>query len=261
MRHWHEYTLIAVVALVSGCDALPGIRDTEDRPPSLSAFDFSPRTVDISLLEPSDIEDGFTDVEVTFSVAVDDGGEDDVDSVYYVVRPPLRSSTPVAGGFLQPAGGDQFSAVSTLSLPVGQPGNYVLLVYAADRQGQLSNQVQGNFFLDATNAAGNPPVVEQVDAIPEVMTPPGTLVIVATVSDPEGLVNVLRVEITLPDGQKFGMSDDGQTLGDAIAGDGRYTAAFNVASGLPPGVQVFQVQAFDRNGNASAVVDRPVTFQ
>ena len=253
--------LVVSVAVFWGCDAVPGVRDASDLPPAVSDFDFSPRTVDISQLDPQDLADGLTDVNLNVSVAVDGGPEGDVDSVYFVVRPPLRTGMPVATGVLLPVGDGRYEAASTVTLPVGQPGNYVVVVYASDQQGQLSNQVQGNLFLDATNAVGNPPIVEQVEAFPEVMTPPGTLVIVATVSDPEGLLNILRVEITTPTDQKFAMADDGESLGDEVADDGRYTAAFNVSSGLPPGVQVFKVQAFDRNGNVSNVVDRPVTIQ
>ncbi len=248
---------LAACLLLSSCDAVPGVRDLGDTPPAISDLSFSPTVIDISQIDPSDIVDGEFDVSLQISATVEAG---DLDSVYFVVRPPLRSGTPVAVGTLGAASASRYSVSETLRLPVGQPGNYTVVVYAADAAGQLSNQVQGNLLLDATNAPGSPPEITLVEAFPEVLTPPATLFIVATVTDPDGAVNVLRVQIKTPSGESFNMFDDGDTAGDAEAGDGKWTAAFNVPVGSPAGPAVFELQAFDRNGNESAVVQKTVTI-
>lgn len=251
--------MLLVAALQSGCDTSPGVRDLGDSPPRVTSLEFSPRVVDIALADPSDLADGELDVALSISVDVEDAAGGAVDSVHYVIRRPLRTSVPLATGTLANAGGSSFSANRTVTLPVGQPGNYTIVVYASDALGQLSNQVQGNLLLDATNAPGNPPAIERVDASPVQIRPPGTLVIVATVSDPEGLPNILRVEITVDGGDTFNMVDDGESLGDDAAGDGKWSAAFQVPAGVQPGVQRFFLQAFDRNGNESEVAEISVT--
>ncbi len=255
-------TLLIIAVLVGvGCDTVPGTRDLSDAPPRVSTLEFSPRIIDLATVNPADIDDGNLPVTLSISVDVDGGATGDISAVNYVVRPPLRSSIPIASGTLEATSGNTFSASATLTLPVGQPGNYTVVVYAADGLGQLSNQAVGNLLLDASNAPGSPPVIESVESSPEPITPPAVLIIVANVTDPDGVANLLRVEIKTPNGQTFNMYDDGETLGDQVAGDGRFTAAFDVPVGVPAGVQVFELQAFDRNGNESAVVEKPVTIQ
>jgi len=248
--------VLAAGVIFTACDTTPGARDLDNLPPQLSELDFTPRVVDLGT---ATVDNGEVDIAFTVSVRAEDA-YDDLDSVSYVVRPPLRSSEPSARGVLEPSGGGLFTANATLQLAAGLPGNYTVVVYATDRLGQLSNQVQGNLLLDDSNATGSPPVIDAVVSIPEPINPPTTLFVVATVSDPDGLVNILRVEITTPAGDTFSMFDDGEQLGDQVAGDGDYTAAFDVPAGVPEGVQTFEIRAFDRNGNQSEVVEHPVTI-
>jgi hypothetical protein len=78
------------------------------------------------------------------------------------------------------------------------------------------------------------------------------------VSDPDGLNNLLSVVVRTPNGSELEMFDDGASLGDEVAGDGRYTATFDVPQ-AEPGTFTFEFQAFDRFGLSSEIVTRDVT--
>ena len=86
------------------------------------------------------------------------------------------------------------------------------------------------------------------------------LSLIAAVTDPDGLGNISQVVVRTPNGQEWPMFDDGRSLGDEMAGDGRFTASFEVPQATP-GTQTFRFQAFDRTGLASPVVEKAVTIE
>ncbi len=143
-----------------------------------------------------------------------------------------------------------------IDLPRGGIGRYEVVVFATDTTGGLSNQARGALLFEV--AEGRPPVIVRIEA-PETFTPPGTLTLVAEVSDPDGLSNIRQVLVTTPNGAELSMFDDGATQEDESAGDGRYTASFNVPS-ASPGPQVFRFRAVDRSGLTSETVEATITI-
>ncbi len=241
--------------LLGACDAAPGPGSPAGRPPVVSDLAFSPRSVSPEAL--GDQGAGATvQIPVTLSVsAIDVDGR--VQEVGYVVQSPRIGALTVAEGALAAAGANRYTASFTLPVGRGEVGKYTILVYAVDDEGLLGNDARGllNYM-----ASGRPPSIVSVAASPPVIRPPTTLKIEVTVDDPDGVQTVVRVVGTTPNGSAFTLFDDGRTQGDAAAGDGRFTATFNVDRATP-GVQTFSFKAFDLTGLESASVEKPITVE
>lgn len=244
---------LALVALgaalaLAGCDSVTDGQPLDGRPPEVSDFALSPDSVDFDAALDGD------SAAVTLALtarAADPDGE--VAYARYTVTGPFAGT--IAQGAMEPAGDGSYAATASFRLGRDQRGRYSVLVYAVDDGGLLSNQARGIFTL--AGAGLGPPVVEEVEG-PAEFRPPGTLRFVVTVSDPDGLGDVARVELTAPAGGVFQLFDDGATFGDEAAGDGRYTASFDVPEAAP-GAQTFVFRAFDRDGLASEDVAFTVT--
>lgn len=240
----------------AGCDSGPGPEALGRRPPVVSDLTYTPQRVDLETLPDDRFVDGEVQVPLAFSVVVRDP-DGPVEEVTFLIKAPLQVDRALDVGTLTAAGDGRYEAAVTLSVPTGEIGDYAVIIYAVDADGLLSNQVRGTVTLFSS---GEAPVIEEVQAIPEVLTPPAELTLIATVSDPDGLENIARVTGQAPAGFVFEMFDDGRSQGDATAGDGRYTARFDVPSATP-GVQTFSFQAVDRSGLSSEIVTKDVTIQ
>ena len=242
---------IAMALLVAGCDSAVEPGPAGDRPPEVSNIAIAPDTVVIS-----ESSTGCEDITTSLHVAADaHDAERALDRVPYAVLSPQRGAAPIAEGQLASVGDSRYAADTTITLPGGGIGRYTVLVYAVDGAEQLSNEVRGGLIL---TGEGSPPVIEEVIA-PSQINPPTTLRFVVVVSDPNCLSNIAEVVVTLPNGQQVALFDDGETSGDEAAGDGRYTATFNVPGEQEPVTQTFIFQAFDRTGLASDTVAVDVT--
>lgn len=247
-----------MLGTVAACDSAPGAASDpfDQRPPVLTDLQVSPEQVVLEELPPEQIEGETVRVPLTVSAEVSDP-DDDLVGLSYVVFPALGGSEALLRGPLEPASDGRYAASGMLVLPASAVGDYVVQVRGVDAAGLVSNEVRSVFAFTSTN---EPPVIEAVEATPDPLTPPATLVLIATVSDPNGLGNIARVTGRTPSGFDFELFDDGQSSGDATAGDGRFTASFDVPSATP-GVQTFTFQAFDRLGAASEVFEKDVTIQ
>lgn len=244
------------VLILGGCDSAPGPSSLDGSPPLLSEFAFSPSHVVLNQLPPDRVDGDVVRIPVAFEVTVSDL-DGDIDRLGYIVQSPVRQNVPLAEGTIDVPGPGRYEGSAEIRIPKGEVGTYTLLVYAVDREARMSNEVRGTlrFF-----AEGAPPVVVRVEADPEVVRPPTTFRLVATVTDPDGLENISRVTLTTPNGATRAMFDDGRSSGDETAGDGRFTASFDVPA-ASPGVQTFRVQAFDRTGLASEVVEKQIRVE
>ncbi|MEM1043259.1 MAG: choice-of-anchor X domain-containing protein [Bacteroidota bacterium] len=241
---------LAALFALAGCDSATDPQPLGGRPPEVSDFAFSPDSV---FFDDALVSGDSAGIELTLSVrAADPDGT--VDRVQFSVQGQFEGT--IASGALALGDDGRYAATAPLLLGRGQRGLYSLLVYAVDDDGLLSNQVRGQFEL-AGRGLG-PPVVEAIDA-PAEFQPPGLLVLVAVVSDPDGLSDIARVEVTGATGAIFQLFDDGQTSGDETAGDGRYTASFDVPEATP-GPQTFVFRAFDRDGLVSDDVPFTITI-
>ncbi len=195
--------------VLSGCDSAPGAGVSGGIPPSVRELSFTPSFVDVSALPPQQRTESSAQIPFSARVTVQDG-DALVSEVTIVVKSLFAGEEPVFVGPMTARDG-LFVANTTLSL----------------------------------RFAGEPPVVEAVEADPEVVQPPTTFRLIATVTDADGLDDILRVEGTTPNGSGFILFDDGASSGDEVAADGRFTATFDVPA-ASPGVQIFRIQAFDR---------------
>ena len=251
-------TVLVVSLGIAGCDSAPGVMDTGGTPPRVSNLVFSPVSVVFDQLpDDSIVGDTLALIDLQIRVEATDV-DDDIDSVAFVISDPFDAFEPLASGTLSRRGNsDIFEGSRRLSIPRGNDGRYTVLTYAVDSELNISNQIRG--ILDYQLGSGNPPVIESIIG-PTEITPPVQLTLVAVVSDPDGLGNIASVVVTTPTGQERGMVDDGQSFGDEEAGDGRYTARFDVPA-AEPGTFTFTFQAFDRQGLSSNVVTFDITVK
>ena len=239
--------VLLLLPLLAGCDDAPGPPTLIGNPPTLSDFQLTPLEFVLTGGQTADIP-------LTFSVAVQNPGGGAV-TVRYVVRAQFGNEA-LAEGDLTPSGG-RYTGNATLSLPRGETGLYVVTVAVLGEDG-LGNEATA--LLNFVNGDPQPPVIASVE-FPPTVTPPAEFSVVATVSDPDGLSNIARV--TLNPGN-FDLLDDGgigSISGDATADDGRFTVTFQVPDGQPPGPETFTIQAFDRDGLASAPVEITIDIQ
>ncbi len=260
---------VLAVSSLAGCDSAPGVDGPDGSPPVVSGFSFSPAFVDLATL-PSEQQTDTTAI-IPFSVQVAARDEDgDLESVNFVVQSLVAGEPPILQGEMT-AIGISYGAEATLVVPKGAIANYSVLVYAVDAAGQISNRSRGLVRV-TSSAVGGPPIIESVEVDPPVVRPGATgttFRLIARVSDPDGLANILRVDGTAPNGSPFNLLDDGVSFGDETAGDGRFTARFDVPPScdvasppcVSPGTQTFLIQAFDRSGLSSEVFEQEVTIE
>ncbi len=234
--------------MLSGCDSAPGVGDLIPNPPTLSDFSFTP--VEFEHTGSSDTAQ--IPLQLGVTVANPSGG---VLTVDYFVRRQFNDAL-VAQGTLSSAAGGRYEGGETVSVPRGEIGMYVITVTVVDDMGNVGNIVTGLLRFASENLG--PPVITEIDG-PAEFTPPGQLRLIAVVTDPDGLGNIAGVEVTTPTGAPFEMFDDGLSLGDEVAGDGRYTATFDVPSATP-GDQIFTFVATDNFGVESEEVSFTVTI-
>lgn len=240
---------LGAALLLVGCDSVTDGQPLDARPPEVSDFAFSPDSLDFDDVLAGDS----AAVELALSVrAADPDGR--IDRVRYTVTGQFEGV--IAAGTMTDGGDGVYTAAPAFRLGRDQRGRYSVLVYAVDDGGLLSNEARGLFILAGIGLG--PPVVEAIDG-PAEFRPPGVLRFVVTVADPDGLGDIARVELTAPAGGVFQLFDDGQTFGDEVAGDGRFTAAFDVPEAAP-GPQTFVFRAFDRDGLVSEDVPFTVTI-
>jgi hypothetical protein len=237
---------VCLLPALAGCDTAPGPSALDTRIPSVRDLELSPR--EAIFLE------GQTSIDLPLSIRVRATDPDgDLHEVRYVVS--SAAGVTIDEGLLASMGGAVFGVDRALTVTRGQAGIYTVLVTATDLRGQVGNQVRGQ--IDISGVSLGPPMIVSVEG-PEEFRPPGQLRLIAVVSDPAGLENIARVDVRTPAGAVRQMFDDGQTGGDEVAGDGRYTATFDVPA-ASPGPQTFVFFARNRDGLRSEEVPFTIT--
>ena len=237
------------MATLSGCDSAPGVGDLIPNPPTLSDFSFTP----LEFEHTGSSETAQIPLQLGVTVANPSSG---VLTVDYFVRRQFNDELVAQGTLSGPVGGGLYAGGETVSVPRGEIGMYVITITVVDDAGNVGNIVTGLLRFASENLG--PPVITEIDG-PAEFTPPGQLRLIAVVTDPDGLGNVAGVVVTTPTGVQLNMFDDGLSLGDEVAGDGRYTATFDVPSATP-GDQVFTFVATDNFGVESEEVSFTVTI-
>lgn len=234
MRRPASLVLLAAAALlgVAGCDAAPGTGPLTPAAVVVSDLAITPDTVRLGPAETT------RTVDIGVSVAVTGAPQ----TVTARLRPQF-SDAPLATATLQEQGG-RYVGTLTADLGRGETGFYPVLVTATTPDGRLSNRAETLFTFVAP--AQGPPTVERV-TFPDPFSAPGSLRFVATVSDPDGAVNIARVTVETPSGLVFDLSDTGPSAGDPD--DGTFSVAFEFGEDdLPAGTYPFTFRASDRDG-------------
>jgi len=262
-----------VLALAAGCDTAPGPEDASLRPPVVSDFTWAPGVVIVEELPEQDVQGGIASVTITAQVTARDP-DGDLARVSWIVRGPAAGSSELDGGDMTPLGGGRYSMEETVGFQTAVPGRHTLLVYAVDRSGRLGNDVRG--VIDV-QASGTPPEITGVEmpssvVRPAVGEPPVPVVIVVSAEDPDGLANILRVEMRVDGGAPLSLCDDGgegacnpalsqASSGDEVDGDGRFTVTLQVESTNAAGLRTLTFEAVDRSGLRSEAVQRTLDIQ
>lgn len=240
-------TALAAALLLSACDTAPGSTDgARNAAPTVSSLALAPGAV---FRDDLTVANGRVRIPIAASAAVTDP-EGRLDSVLLIVENPATTAT---GGARPPlvrvpmtASGGRYAASATLDLAANALGGYRVLVVAKDKDGRLGEGLA----LLSYDVRGQAPVVTQAVA----SVSGQSVTVVATVTDADGLADITRVEAVPANnptgGDTFVLFDNGQGA-DATAGDGRYSARFDVQGS---GTLRLLVRAYDRAGLKSADV-------
>jgi len=266
MRNFFSCLVVMLLAgAIWGCDSSPGPAEPGQHAPVVSNLSFDPANVLLDSLPPGSVVDGIATFSIDLSVDVADA-DGDVDRLFVLVQSPLKSDEPVASTGVELTGNGRVSTSVSIEIPSGETGIYSVKAFVSDAAGHLGNQVIGSLIVDSSS---EPPVIDQID-MPDRITRPAqgqpavVVLMVAHVSDPDGLSNILRVSATI-NGSEFNMCDDGgvgncnpgfANSGDLTAGDGLFTLAIQLDSTSQPGSYEFEFKATDRAGLDSETVVR-----
>lgn len=270
-RRLFVYTSSVVIIGVMGCDTAPGPRDIDQSAPVVSDLEFSPLSINLDNLAPGSIVDGIANFSLEIEITITDA-DADLESLYLFVLPPDSQSPTAAESIVPISSNGTVSTTMNVSIPTAETGTYTVKVYASDLEGQLGNLATGSLQVDASSS---PPVITDID-MPVVVTrpnegePPLLIPIVARVTDPEGLANILRVELFVNGSGPIRLCDDGNAgecnagfppSGDVLAEDGLFTVTIQLDASNAPGDNEFIFTAFDRSGLASESVTRILLVQ
>ena len=239
--------LLALLGVALGaCDAEPGL-PVESALPTIESVRVTPVRDSLETAAPT--------ATVPLAVEAVLGGEGPI-TVRVLVR--YAETDSLAGQATAEVAPGTVRVEVPLTLPRGATGTYDVDVSTEGPDGRPGDRASAVFRFAATNLG--PPAVT-VNAPAPRPRPAGRdtvqVPIVATVSDPDGLANVLAViaretETGATIGRLF---DDGENS-DAQADDGRYSGAIVIGSDFEPGTYSFEVVAIDR----AAALSEPVPF-
>lgn len=237
---------VLIALALPACDSAPGLAETAPLP-RLSGLEVAPTAFSF------DSDAATAEVPLVVRATVDAPA-----TVRALVR-FAEADTLAADAEVETTGG-AVELQLPLLLPRGATGDYQVTVVTEAADGRAGDRAAAVFTFQA--ASLGPPVVTAVDA-PATVAPGGTLSVVASVSDPDGLANVALVLLQDEAGglvaQLFdagsGRSDDDE------AGDGRYSETLRLGEDAQPGTIALQVVAFDRAGTASEPAPFTVTIQ
>ncbi len=251
-----------------GCDTMPGTEDTNAFAPFLIAGNVlvSPQVIDSDLVQ---VSNGVFASEITVSVTASDE-DGDLQRLFAVVQNPSAGASAIGTAEVALRKNGPATLKMPVNFPEGSVGNFQVVVFASDAAGRISNRLLGQIEIVAGSL---PPVIESIE-IPTSATrpaagqPPVQVPIVVTVSDPDGLSNVLGVEVIVNGAVTLQLCDDGGTLicnagfgssGDLEVGDGKYTLTIQLTSTNAVGTNQFEFTAVDRTGLRSETLTRIIT--
>ena len=268
-------SVVFVLVFLARCDTAPGPAVLDGRPPVLEDFTFTPQRLVYALLPESQIDGDSLRIPITIRVTARRQA-DPVEEVWYSIEEPSSLQGPLRSGRMAPAGNSRYEQTVNLVLSALELQTYTVLVYAVDASARVSGAVRGSLHYFRSFEPGSPPVIDSL-AVPDTLQRPSpgdpavSLLLVAGVSDPDGLSDVALVEFwnNAAPASRFLMCDDGgatpcgesQESGDAMAGDALFTRRVFITSDNSAGTTTLVFQAIDRAGLKSAIHMRDVVIQ
>jgi len=255
---------LALIATVwVGCDSAPGVEDGAYSAPVVhpGSVLVSPGVLDTDGLV---FTNGKASAEVTISLDLFDEDQD-ATKAFVVIQSPVVGAAPAGTVEVGVPGNGPLSLRVPLELSEGASGSYQVVVFATDSKELISNRIFGTI---QVVAGSEPPVIDFID-IPSTITRPAagepalSVPIVAHVSDPDGLDNILGVDVIVNGSVTLRLCDDGGqgncnagfgSSGDVTPGDGLFTLTIQLTSSNAAGANVFEFTALDRSGLRSAQV-------
>lgn len=284
VRTWVRAVVPVLFVLVAGCDKNPsGLMDSKNSAPSVSDLHFSPDSVNIDNLTPSN--GSYTVSTLVRARADDNDGHADLAGVKVDIV-MTEGSVAVAGFPLRDDGvgpdtarGDGiFSGIVQFQLTRAQAGRWQVRVSAVDQRGTISNSLAALLNLARRNS---PPFLTDVVVPDSVNLPQSGYILVqftATAFDSDGLADVRTVyfrRIAPIDSNqtRFILKDDGGVdppvniggipvrSGDDVPGDGRFSFLIPLLSTSTRRTNIFGFQAIDSFGDTSTTVQRSFTIR
>ena len=163
------------------------------------------------------------------------------------------------------AGSGSLQDTLSTSIFKNKRGDYSFRFAALDKSGGRGAWLTRTVYVDKI-VPNNPPVLSHLSAPDTISRTSGKQYILSVqVSDPQGLADIGQVYFNTykPDGtpssgNPFFMRDDGQK-GDAVAGDGIYSAGISISSQNATGNYRFEFYAVDQSGAVSQPVIHIIT--
>lgn len=268
MTHVRVLLSLVFLALIGGCEDNPSdVIDTTGAAPIVRAVSVSPLAFNLDALPHSGSTYSLS-VVITATVG-DPQGPADIAGVLWSVTPP-GAGAPLSSGSLAPTTGvpgateQEYASVVRFDVTRSQTGRYRLELKAVDKSG-LAGTISMTWLTVGVN--NTPPVLTLPGAREVARAGTDSVRFLVTVSarDSNGLADIADVTVRAlnsRDSSSVVMTDDGsRARGDAIAGDGIYTAFAWVMPRTSLDQVVFEYRARDRAGASSPVLLRSVNNQ
>jgi len=260
---------LLLITLLSACDSVQqSSPDPLDQPPLIEQFSISPQRVVYALLDESAIAGDSVLVSLSISAQVQTSGTE-VALISYAILSPDTLGQPIRSGSLAYAQNGQYTARVNFAIHAFEVKSYPVLIYVTDDHNRLGGEARTSLEYARFFEPQSPPVIENL-IIPETFQrpspgqPPRMLLMLAEVSDPDGLNDLETVMFWNENrpSERIIMCDDGnqhpcgnnEQSGDEQAKDGTYARIVFITSGNALVSNTFVFEAVDRSGLRSEPV-------
>lgn len=268
LRHIKYHIALFLIVAAGACDSVPGPSPVDQRPPQIETFSLAPQRIVYALLDEEAIDGDSVTVALNLTVTVQTS-DTPVAQVAYAIISPDTTVALIQAGILPRSATNIYSGTVNVTLSALEVQSYPVLVYVTDTDNRLGGEARSAVTYVRSFEPGSPPVIENLP-IPATIQRPGageparSLLLVAEVSDADGLNDIEQVEFwneTLPE-IRFLLCDDGgrrncgssAESGDVTAGDGLFTRRVYITSDRTLGANTFVFEATDRAGLRSQQV-------
>jgi len=245
---------VLLIFVLTGCDTdREGVIDPSYTMPFILAFTISPEEINTdTILVNGDVSpDDEIVLPIDINAEIETRGADHI--TLHITLTGETSSTPIDEKTIPLEPGDTpepliiNDQIST-TLTRADVGTFSVSVYAETDEGLASNKLSKSLYIFRENSPPEIVSVEAPDTIDTAEIGDGTtLTMTATVDDPDGVDDVVRVQTTntQPNGRRVGPFDL-----DKVE-PGTFRISFEITPDAIKGTHLFEFVAFDRMGDSS----------